>query len=576
MIILRTNLMKSLNVKSLLPALAGLLSLLALVCSVWAIPARPGTSDALSDVPDRIRTLIASRANAAGFSCAGEMVCGIRLLPEFYGRRNYQPVWTSSTGILPQANELVLAIRNAYQQGLRPSDYHLSAIEHLIGAHDLKLQLGIETDPQVRAELDILLTDAFLLMGSHLYGGRVNPETIHSEWVAFQYDKDLTLVLDDALENNGVLSALSGLGPPHVGYAAIQKALAFYREIADSGGWSEVPEGPSLRPGDEAEAVAALRKRLWVTGDLKAIQHYNPYLFDAPLEAAVRHFQQRHGLKSDGIVGNHTRVLLNVPVERRVRQLEINMERWRWVPHELGERYLLVNIADFRLTVMERGRPFSQMRVIVGRPYRKTPVFSSKMTYLVFNPYWNVPYKLAVEDILPKIQKDPEFVRNQGFHVFSGWAEDAAEIDPATVDWTGFSEHSFPYRLRQNPGRHNALGRVKFMFPNKFAVYLHDTPSRRLFEAPARGYSSGCIRVEHPELLADYLLDDEDGWDSEAIHKVIERGEQRVVRLKNPMDVHILYWTAWVDDLGVVHFRDDVYDRDPPLAKALDERWPVS
>lgn len=547
-----------------------------LIAVVAVFPAAAQPMEDLSDTAFQIRSMIVDRENNGRFTCAGEMVCGIQLLPDFYTRRDYSPAWTTERDVSPQANELLEAIRNAAREGLRPSDYHLDAIVARIEEVDLKLQLGMPVNPKIRAELDILLSDAFLLLASHLYGGRVNPETIHAEWVPFHYDVDLTRVLEDALANDRVGTALQDLHPSHVGYTGIQKALARYREIAAEGGWPQVPEGPSLRPGDEFEAVGVLRKRLMTTGDLTDIQHFNPYLYDGPLETAVRRFQRRHGAEVDGIVGQQTRRLLNVTAKERVRQLEINMERWRWVPHELGKRYLLVNIADFSLQVVEDGRPISEMRVIVGRPYRSTPVFSSKMTYLVFNPYWNVPYKLAVLDLLPKIRDDVGFIRKQGFRIFSSWAEDAPEIDPSAVDWESFTRYNFPYRLRQEPGPQNALGRIKFMFPNKFAVYLHDTPSRRLFETPVRGYSSGCIRVERPFWLAEYVLKNQQEWTAERINALINSGEHRVVRLNSPIDVHLLYWTAWVSGEGVVHFRDDIYRRDMPLARALAERLPAS
>jgi murein L,D-transpeptidase YcbB/YkuD len=532
--------------------------------------------DTNQDASDRIRSLIFARQKAGGFTCAGEIICGISLMPEFYGRREFQPAWTLSGEISPQAKEMVAVLQGMDGYGMRSSDYHLQTIERLIADIRPTPPRDRPLDTMILAELDILLTDAFLLLGSHLYGGRVNPETIHSEWVAFQYDIDLTRVLEAALEQDQVRKALEGLHPPHTGYVRIRKALDRYREIADAGGWPEIPHGPSLRPGDENESVPLLRQRLLLCGDIEVYEPVNPLLYDKVLEAGVRRFQNRHGLEEDGIVGKQTRRSLNISVADRIRQLLVNLERWRWIPHELGERYLLVNIANFTLTVIEQDRTVSEMKVIVGRPYRKTPVFSSKMSFLVLNPYWNVPHKLAVQDILPKIKKDPEFMRNEGFTLLSSWAEDASEVHPDTVDWSQVDRKNFPYRLRQKPGLHNALGTVKFMFPNRFAVYLHDTPSRSLFKSVARDFSSGCIRVEQPVWLAEYVLKGQDGWTAEKIREVIERGENKVVSLHHPIDVHLLYWTAWAGREGSVQFRDDIYDRDRPLALALEERLPPS
>lgn len=526
------------------------------------------------DTSDEIRSLIYARQKSGGFTCAGEMICGISLLPEFYGRRKFQPAWTLSGEIGPKAREMVEVLQGMDEYGLRSSDYHLQTIERLAAEIDSKPPGGRPLETQRLAELDILLTDAFLLLGSHLYGGRVNPETIHSEWVAFQYDIDLTRVLEAALEQDRVRLALDKLRPPHAGYIRIRKALDFYRQIAIAGGWPQVPHGPSLRLGDENESVTLVRQRLLMSGDIEAYEPVNPLQYDRTLEAGLRRFQERHGLEKDGIVGKETRRALNATVVDRIRQLQVNLERWRWIPHDLGERYLLVNIADFTLTVIEQDQPVSDMKVIVGRPFRKTPVFSRKMTFLVFNPYWNVPHKLAVQDILPKIKEDPEFLSKKDFSLFSSWADDALEVQPATIDWSLLDKGNFPYRLRQKPGLNNALGTVKFMFPNKFAVYLHDTPSRSLFKSVARDFSSGCIRVEQPVWLAEYVLRGQNGWTESKIREIIDEGENKVVSLQHPIDVHLLYWTAWVGEDGLVQFRDDIYDRDQPLALALEERLP--
>ncbi|MBL0712725.1 MAG: L,D-transpeptidase family protein [Desulfosarcina sp.] len=362
------------------------------------------------------------------------------------------------------------------------------------------------------------------------------------------------------------------LHPPYDGFRGMRRALARYRRIAARGGWETIPAGPRLARGMENETVGRLRRRLAQSGDLTDIQHFNPYLFDRPLEKAVAAFQTRHGIQPDGIVGAQTHRAMNVPVAHRIRQLEINMERWRWIPKDLGRRYLMVNIADYTLVAVEAGRARIRMRVIVGRSYRKTPVFSEDMTYLVLNPYWEVPPKLALEDVLPKIRKDPGYMQRQGLRLFADWGPDARELTRSDIDWQRLAAGGFGLRLRQDPGPHNALGRIKFMLPNKHAVYLHDTPAKSQFAAFARSFSSGCIRVEDPIGLAAFVLEDASSWDREAIQAVIAAGDRRVVRLNRPISVHILYWTAWSDASGTIHFREDIYDRDQPLIKALRSR----
>ena len=265
---------------------------------------------------------------------------------------------------------------------------------------------------------------------------------------------------------------------------------------------------------------------------------------------------------------------MNAPVEDRLRQIELNMERWRWLPQDLGRRHVIVNIAGFDVDVVDAGSVVMSMRAMVGRTYRRTPVFSGSMTYLVLAPFWHVPHSLAVRDQLPLIRRDRQHFSRLGIRVFQGWGADAAEIDPSSVDWSTVTARDFPYRLRQDPGPLNALGRVKFMFPNKFNVYLHDTPSRELFDRPQRDFSSGCIRVERPIELAEFLLAGTD-WSRERIEASIERRREQTIPLSEPVAVHILYWTAWVETDGTLHFRRDIYERDERLANALRAEAPT-
>jgi murein L,D-transpeptidase YcbB/YkuD len=288
----------------------------------------------------------------------------------------------------------------------------------------------------------------------------------------------------------------------------------------------------------------------------------------------VKHFQKRHGLDIDGIVGSKTLGALNVTAAERLRQIEVNMERWRWLPRDLGDRYIRVNIAGFELDVFEAGRQVMNMRAITGRDYRRTPVFSDMMTYLVINPYWNVPWNIAVKDKLPLIRENPDYLAQQKMILMSGWGADVVEIDPSTIDWSEVTPKDFVWRLRQDPGPLNALGRIKFMFPNKFNVYLHDTPSRELFEQAVRTFSSGCIRIEHPVDLAEYLLRGYPEWTRPAILAAIDKGDERTVRLLEPIPVYVLYCTAWVDETGEISFRNDVYGRDGVVADALLELPP--
>jgi murein L,D-transpeptidase YcbB/YkuD len=287
------------------------------------------------------------------------------------------------------------------------------------------------------------------------------------------------------------------------------------------------------------------------------------------MEHALRRFQRRHGLAADGLVSPATLAALNVPVTARIRQLELNMERWRWLPRELSSRYILVNIANAALEVVEDGRSVLRMRVVVGRPDRRTPVLSARMTALVLSPYWHVPPRITTEDQLPLIRKDPAYLTRQSMTIMQGRGAEARPIDPSTIDWSKMTAETFPYHLRQDPGPHNALGRMKFMFPNRFQVYLHDTPTRGLFAKPVRALSSGCIRLERPIDLAAYILRDDPRWSRDKILAAIEQRTAHVVRLPAPIPVHLVYWTAWIQPDGEVHFRQDIYGDDHALENAL-------
>jgi murein L,D-transpeptidase YcbB/YkuD len=318
-----------------------------------------------------------------------------------------------------------------------------------------------------------------------------------------------------------------------------------------------------------------LRKRLAASGDL------SPGLargedFDDALDRAVRRFQEHSGLEVDGIVGRNTLAALNRTALERLHQIEVNMERWRWLPRDLGDRFIRVNIASFEVDLFEAGEHLMNMRAVVGKDYRRTPVFSDTMTYLVVNPHWNMPHTIAVEDKLPLIKKDPGYLADNNMELLRGWGAEAVAEDPLSVDWSTVTAENFRWRLRQAPGPDNALGRIKFMFPNKFNVYLHDTPSRALFGSNVRALSSGCIRLEKPVELAEYLLRADPKWTRPALLAAIEEGVEQTVRLPEPIPVHLLYCTTWVDENGTVHFRDDIYGRDRIVEDALKESPPVA
>jgi L,D-transpeptidase YcbB len=355
------------------------------------------------------------------------------------------------------------------------------------------------------------------------------------------------------------------------GYVRLQQALEGYRQLAEAGGWPVLSNGPTLRPGDRSERVATLRTRLQVSGDMPSsgLSQSSQYstlpddtLFDDELEQAVRAFQSRHGLQVDGSVGPMTLAALQVPVEVRIAQMVLNLERWHRDRQALEDRYILVNIPAFTLDVVEHERAVMRMRVIVGKPHQRTPMFHATMTYLVLNPYWEVPHSIAKREILPELHNDPTYLQKHNMKVIESWGPSVQVVDPATINWSAISSHDLRYRFRQEPGTQNALGQIKFKFPNAFNVYLHDTSTPSLFAKSQRAFSHGCIRVEKPIDLAAYLLQDIPQWSRQRILATIAGNAQQRIDLRTPMPVHIVYRTAWVDEDGSVQFRPDIYRYD--------------
>ncbi len=360
-------------------------------------------------------------------------------------------------------------------------------------------------------------------------------------------------------------AGLDRLRPQHPAYGRLKSALARYRAIEADGGWETVGAGPVLKPGSDDPRVPALHARLARTGDV-ATPAAAGNTYDPELEAGVKRFQARHGLEADGIVGPATLRALNVPVADRIDQIRVNLERARWVLHQVGGRQVVVDIAGFEVYVLEEGDVTWRSRAQVGRSYRQTPVFRDDIRYLVVNPDWTVPRGILRRDILPRIQKDPGYLADQNMRVLTPGGD---EVDPATVDWARYTGANFPYIIRQDPGPNNALGRIKIMFPNRHAVYLHDTPARGLYDRTERTFSSGCIRVEDAFELGAILLDDPGQWTPDRLEAAATGNQPRTINLPRPWPVLLLYWTVAVAEDGAVTFRPDVYERDPPVLDRL-------
>lgn len=553
---------------------------ITVVALTWLCGTSLPQSVAASTLSEEVRELLRNRIEAAGVTprivIGEELIHCIQALSDFYEWRVYTPAWTDDDVPEPHAEALVRAISQADREGLRPEHYHLAKIERVLREIGKNRGKARTVNPRTLVDLELLLTDAFLLHGSHLLSGRINPEAIDPEWFANRRGADLSVILRKALDSNQIEETLQSLLAPQPGYAKLRDALARYREIAAKGGWRQLRDGRTMKKGDRSERVVALRDRIALEDDLRKELDQSTDLFDEALEEAVRRFQRLHGLDADGVVGPKTVATLNVSVEERVRQIEVNMERWRWLPQDLGTRHVLVNLADFDLKAVENGQPVIAMKAIVGQAYRRTPVFSDKITYLVLNPSWKIPRSIAVKDKLPLIQGDPDYLAKQNIRVFQGSGSDLREIDPETIDWAKVHAENFNLTLWQEPGPTNALGRVKFMFPNRFGVYIHDTPSGELFSKTLRTFSSGCIRIEKPIDLAEFLLKDDPQWTREVIVAAVDRNGEQTVRLPKPVPVHLQYWTAFVGEDGEIQFPNDIYGRDKRVRDALDSGPPCN
>ncbi len=534
-------------------------------------------SQAVSPVvkPDQLSISIRQRINNPhAIIINTQAIKASSYLASLYKKYNYVPIWVDTSGPLPQAYELVDVIRESYKEGLNPEGYKIKEINATLDKIKSSTDSGIEPSPDDLAELDLLLTNSFLLYSQHILYGQISPEQIDLELIFGERRVDLSELLETSVRENNVKETLNGLLPKYPVYSRLKTALAHYRELEAEGGWNTVPAGPKFRKGFRGPRVTALKERLVVTGDLDRSALGND-VFDSQVDDAVRKYQDRNGLYVDGVVGDSTLEALNVPVQERVRQIELSMERWRLLPQNMGTRFILVNVANFHLYAVEGNRDALSMRIVVGKPKWNTPIFSEQMTHLVVNPYWNIPPSIFRDDIAPRIKTDPDYMANRNIQAI-GLSVEEPESENETVLNQAKEEYiskvlSGNYRLRQNPGPSNPLGRIKFLFPNKYSVYLHDTPNRGYFQRAQRNFSHGCIRVENPVGLAEFVLSPDPTWTDEKIRSAINRGKTQTVQLPEPVTVYILYFTAWAEEDGSVNFHKDIYGLDRVLQNALND-----
>jgi murein L,D-transpeptidase YcbB/YkuD len=471
----------------------------------------------------------------------------------FYRSHGYAPAWIEGRRPGAEASQLINAVHAAREEGLDPEDYELKALDLL---RTEKSRNPFKKDallPDQVAEADLRLTYMFMKYATHLLRGRVDPSEVDAHWFGQQRQVDVVELLARALDSGDVAEALRSVLPRHPQYLALKRELPRYRDIAARGGWRAVPASARLKKGSRGPEVATLRARLAAEGDLARA---DGDAFDQTVEEALKRFEKRYGLTEDGGLGPDDVAAMNVSAEDRVAQIELNLERWRWLPEELGDRYIIVNVPTFQLEAIEQGKVTLAMRVVAGKADETpTPIFSDEMTEVVFSPYWNVPTSILRKETIPAILRDPGYLDRNELEVVQ-----AGQVVPASsVDW---SDPDLRVQVRQRPGAKNSLGLVKFVFPNKFDVYLHDTPADSLFSRVERDFSHGCVRVEKPVELARWVLRDQPEWTPQKIDAAMHAGREQHVALKRRIPVYIVYATAWVDEGGQLNFRDDLYGHD--------------
>lgn len=483
------------------------------------------------------------------------------LIPQFYSNRDYAPGWYGTLNM----DQLFAELNHGVEQGFRPTDFNLPLLYEL-------QDVARSGDPKDIAMFDLAATDAAIKLIHHIVFGKVDPSKLDSAW---NFSKPVirqepSAILNEFIDGEGFSALMARIDLDVAQYLQLVEALKRYRDIETSGGWPVVADQTVLKPGMSDPSVPVLRERLLREGSaLETTSQSAAFategsedIYDDALVEAVKAFQTRHGLEADGVLGPKSFASLNRTVGERVDQIRLSLERARWLMRDLEDEFVLVNIAGARTYFVKSDTVWST-RSVTGSAYRKTPVFRDNIQYMDFNPTWTVPASIFRNDKLPRIRKDPGYLARNNYTVVR--SSDRAPVNVASVNW---ASNNPGVTLVQQPGPDNALGLVKFMFPNEHAVYLHDTNERGLFDRNERNLSSGCVRLEYPFEFANLLMEGQADWSSERMKAILDSGKTTRVNLENPVPVLLTYWTAWVED-GTVHFREDPYDRDAAILKAL-------
>lgn len=497
-----------------------------------------------------------------------------------YAPRDYTLVWFDGEKVHPKADHLIAAVSRAEDQGLEAESYDAALLAAKIG----EIRSGNLRDPEQLALFDTAMSIAFLRYVSDLHIGRVNPENLHIGLDIEDKKYDLAAVLEQALNQGEIESLIANVQPSFPVYKRIKGILPKYRALAADESLRPLPlVEPAVKPGDAYAGTADLARLLAAVGDIAASEvpvagaATAAPTYAGPLVDGVKRFQERHGLAADGVIGPATFRALNTPMSHRLRSIEMALERLRWLPYIGEEDFIIVNVPAFQLWAINRGELgtfAAHMNVIVGKSIDKaqTPIFSDRIKYIDFSPYWNVPFSITSKELLPKIRRDPGYLDAHEMEIVKQFGNDEPAL-PATAENIDAlaSGHT---NLRQRPGPKNALGMVKFIFPNAHNVYLHSTPAQQLFSKTRRDFSHGCIRIEKPTDLAEWLLRSDPEWNREAIEAAMDGSHPRRVFLENPVPVYIFYASVMVGADGTAFFYPDIYKQDELLERALDKGYP--
>ncbi|HKP59314.1 MAG TPA: L,D-transpeptidase family protein [Polyangiales bacterium] len=533
------------------------LSVLVLLACLLLPGARVRAADGSDAIGSAIEALIYGSIEPEALAIRGLRIAWPGVIKEFYAQREFRPAWDREAAVA----DLLRALAASHEDGLDPEDYYLSTLSALAVE-----QRAPESDDGLRAEFDVLCTEALLRLGYHLSFGKVDPSSYDAQWNygrTLQFERPFPVELESFVSAPDLYARIEALKPSHYLYTGLKRELARHRELAGAGGWKPIASGPVLEPGANGPRVTALRARLLASAE--------PDTYDSELEQAVRTFQERMDLPATGSVDASTLAELNVPIQARIEQIRVNLDQGRVLLHDLPESFVLVNVAAFQIYLVRGREVVWRARVQVGKPIRRTPIFRSSIRYLVWNPTWTVPPNILAKDILPEARRDPRAIERRGLKVIGAKGR---ELNPLDINWRKLRPNKVPFILRQDPGPKNPLGRVKLMFPNAHAVYLHDTPAQDLFEAGDRSLSSGCVRVERARELALLALDDPQ-WNEARAARVIATERTQNVTLARPLPVLLTYWTAWVDGQDRLNFRRDIYDRDAAWGKALAQGFQI-